>query len=170
MGETVSESGKDSQDAKIIDLEHYRQLETINPADLTDEETIIFLLSVLSHPSVTGNPGRTAKQILGLLSESSSETSAQWVERAGKLGVDVKEIDDEAYDVVRVDEVVTAGISLIGSKNGYYQGNEDILNATRALINLRAGIVLNHEGLRDIDMERWLKVVEGLGGVAAKDG
>lgn len=166
MSETVSESGKDSQDAKIIDLKDYRELEAVNPADLTNEETINFLLSVLSHPSVTGNPGRAARRILKLLSELSTETAAQWVKRTGELGVDVGDIDDEAYGIVREDEIVASGLALIASKNGHYQGNEEILDAARALINLRAGIVLNHEDLKDVEIGRWASVIEGLGQVA----
>lgn len=168
MGEFVPESNDDSQDAKVINLQDYRQPETVNPAELTDEDMIASLLSALSHPSVTGDPGRIARQIITLLSEPSTEASVEWTERIGRLSVDVKEIDDEAYDAVSSDEIVTSAIALIGSKNGHYEGNEDILDAARALIDLRAGIVLNYENLKGVDVERWVKVIESLGGVAIK--
>lgn len=165
MSEVISAGNQENQ-AKVVDLEEYRRLEEVDPSTLADDEVVDLLLSAATHPSVNNDPHRMARQLQGFFSDSTAGVSHDWINRTEEIRVNVADIDDDTYDQILADEVAQAGIMLIRSKNGHYKGNEDIVAAVRALIDLRAYIVLNHPDKRDDHIEKWRKVIDGLGKTA----
>jgi len=166
MSEVVSADKKKPQLNNVTQLEEYQHSEEINPTDLTDEEVINLMLAAALHDSVGSDPHRIARQLQRYLTGGLSSTPQEWFERTESLKVDVRDIDDDLYDTIAVDEIAKAGIILIRSKNGHYKGNEEIIDAARALINLRAGIVLQHAEIKDKQIDRWMEVIESLGRTA----
>lgn len=152
----------------VVPINKYREtLESIRPSEATDADVIELLLSAASHPSVVNDAHRIAVQILQYLpGDDKSDTSSPWHERTGQIAVDVAEISNEDYDIFKQDEVAKAAFSVIQSKSGHYAGNEQIVEAVRALINLRAGIILGRSELTGFKQEKWQEVVRSLGKTA----
>jgi len=166
MSEVVSADKKKAQLNNVTQLEEYQHAEEINPTELTDEEVVSLMLAAALHDSVGSDPHGIARQLQRYLTGGLSSTPQEWFERTESLKVDVREIDDDLYNTIVVDEIAKAGIMLIRSKSGHFKGNEEIIDAARALINLRAGIVLNHAEIKDKQVDKWMKVIEGLGRTA----
>ena len=166
MSEVVSADKKKPQLNNVTQLEEYQHTEEINPNELTDEEIVSLMLAAALHDSVGSDPHRIARQLQRYLVGGLSSTPKEWAERTELLTVDVRNIDDDLYDIIATDEIAKAGIMLIRSKSGHYKGNEEIIDAARALINLRAGIVLRHAEIKDKQIDRWIEVIESLGRTA----
>ena len=168
MSEVISADKKKAQLNNVTQLEEYQHTEEINPTDLTDEEIVSLMLAVALHDSVGSDPHRIARQLQRYFAGGLSSTPQEWAERTESLKVDVRDIDDDTYDTVAADEIAKAGIMLIRSKNGHYKGNEEIIEVARALINVRAGIVLGHAEVKNAQRDKWMKVIEGLGKTATR--
>ncbi len=158
---------------EVIDMNAYKDQSNnsnIKPEKLSDSDYLMYVLSLATHPSVVSSPGRIANSILSILPGDSDENASEWKARAKPLSVKVTigELDDEEFDIVAADDIFKKAQAVIRAKNGHYIGNETIIEATRALIKLRAGLVLDHSELLAIRPEKWQQIIEGLGKAAIK--
>lgn len=137
----------------------------LDPETLSQAEVHDFILSRLTHPTVSGNAFTLARAILKLFEDDPED---DWKQRARGLAVDASELDDASFERVRTDAVAADTLKLIRSKSGHAKNNEDILAAARKMIDLRAGVILGHEKLVDYDIERWQSVITALGKVSLR--
>lgn len=158
------------EEGRVVQLASYREDEgRLDPEALSDEEIVEFVLAYATHPSVVGSAAKTAASLLKILPTDramSEVASNDWLARTGSISVSAAELDDDDYDSIAADEVVKAALAVIRSKNGHHAGNEQIVEAARALIDFRAGILLNHAEIQDNFKEKWEATVRSLGTVA----
>lgn len=158
-----------SEASNVVPInKHELQANKIDPKSLSDADVIDMLLAAGTHPSVMNDASRVARRLLEFLPGDNREALGEWQQRSVLLYVDVADLTDEEYDKFAADDIAQKALALIRSKSGHYKGNEQIVEATRSLISLRAGIVLKSPEYEDFRLDKWNAVLKNLGKAAIR--